>query len=120
MRNRLRTALLPVVAVLVLAALAAPLSFGQSDEKDAIKGTVVSVNVAAGTFVIRDEMKKDNVAKETTFHLANRPRILISGKPAGLEDLKPGTEVKVAFSVDGKKRMAHTIETVEPKKSAHR
>ena len=116
MRRSVRALLVPVAAIAAVALLAAPLALAQADEPKVMKGSVVSVDAAAGTFVLKDEEKKGNVEKDTTFHLAKKPRILIDGKPSRLEDLKPGTEVRVSFDVDGRKRMAHTIETVDAKK----
>lgn len=112
MRGVLRAS---VLALYVLALLTATVAIAEEEPKEHLQGTIVSVDTKTETLVIRDPQKKGNRAMETKFSLSKKPRVLVNGNPASVADLKPGTEVKVAYKVDGKKWIAHTIETIQPK-----
>ena len=86
-----------------------------AEEMQKVEGTVVSTDPKAGSFVVKQVLRKGNVNKEITFTLAERPKVLVDGKPAGLDDLKSGDPITVRFKRHGAKFVAHVIEVRPPK-----
>ena len=75
--------------------------------KGAMTGEIVSADVAGHSLVVKE--KKDNDAKETTFTIDEKTKVLVNGKPASLENLKAGQTVTVVYGTESGKVRAEEV-----------
>jgi len=74
-----------------------------------VKGVVVSVDASAHTMVVKDSFGGGSMTREITFSLGESAKVMSQGKPATMNDLKPGSSVKVRYTAKDGALEAHEI-----------
>lgn len=113
MRKLFVLALTAVLAVGVASLSTAAEKAAPKHTSHSMLGEVVSVDAASHTFTIKETVKSGE-AKEITFTLDERGKIMVAGKASRLEDLKAGDSVTVHYIEKGGNKVAMNLQVAKP------
>ena len=113
--KRLFVLALAAVCVLGLASLslAAQKSSSQKSSSHSMVGEVVNVDATGRTLTIKETVKGGE-AKEITFTLDEKGKVMVAGKAAKLEDVKMGDSVTVHYTEKDGNKIAHNLSVAKP------
>ncbi len=105
---------LAAVCVLGLASLSmAAEKAVQKNASHRMLGEVVSIDVAGHSFTIKETMKGGE-AKEVTFNLDEKGKVMVAGKPGNLDELKAGDSVTVRYTEKDGIKIAQQLDVAKP------
>ncbi len=76
-------------------------------------GEVVSVDAAAHSLMIKETVKGGE-AKEVTFNLDEKVKVMVAGKSAKIDDLKAGDSVTVRYTEKDGTKIAQELHVAKP------
>ncbi len=103
--------------VLAYASIAAPVE-KQTDHaagggEHRMVGEVTRVDPPDRTFTLKETLK-GGAAKRVLFRLAEDGHVMVRGKAAALDDMKPGDSVTVKYVEEDGKKIARTCDVAKP------
>jgi hypothetical protein len=107
---------LALAAVCVLGLASMSMAAEKTAQKNAshrMLGEVVSVDAAGHAFTIKETVKGGE-AKEVTFNLDEKGKVMVAGKAAKLEDLKAGDSVTVHYTEKDGNKIASELHVAKP------
>ncbi len=107
-----------LVAVFVLGvatlSLAGETKAVQKGSSHRIVGEVVTVDTTANSFTVKETVKGGGEAKEITFNMGDKAKVMVHGKPANLQDLKVGDSVTVRYIEQDGRNIAEECNVAKP------
>ncbi|PYS95831.1 MAG: hypothetical protein DMF50_07140 [Acidobacteria bacterium] len=84
-----------------------------SEQHHRVVGEVVSIDASARSITVK-ETAKGGEAKEMSFTIAEKAKVMIHGKPGTLEELKPGDSVTVKYEKKDNVDIAEELNVAKP------